>query len=87
MDVPSKEEFNQLSMVVEHLKKEVERLLNEAPLPEWLTVQQAAERLKRVPVTVREMAKRGDLEYKQGKRKMEIRGESVRQYNLKHTIQ
>jgi hypothetical protein len=86
LQVPTMEEFQSLNKVVEDLKSRVKALESLPPPPEWVTIEQAAQMMKRHKQTVREMAHRGDLTLKKGQRKMEILTESIRQYNLKHTI-
>jgi excisionase family DNA binding protein len=87
MEVPTLEQFNNLLKTVEFLKQEVSKLSSMPSLADWVTVDQACKLLNRSDNTVREMAKRGDLVYKQGKRKMEICAKSINNYNLKHTVQ
>jgi len=86
MEVVTKEEFKKFEARFEDLNKEVKQLRSLPPYPEWVTLKQATEMLNRCSSVVSKMAKEGKLEYKKGKRKVEILSESIRQYNLKQTI-
>jgi hypothetical protein len=88
MEVATKEEFKALMQKVEQLEKEVIALRQLPPPPEWVSLEQAEPMMHKCRQTISKLARKGLLEYKKdGHRKFEIRSESIRQYNLKHSIQ
>lgn len=79
-------EWESLMSRMAFLEKSLADLKQQPIAIEWVTVEQAAKYLHRHKDTVRGMCKSGELNYRQGKRKIEISLASIRDYCDKHGV-
>lgn len=80
------EEWNAVLNRIAELEKKVELYDKQALAVEWISVQHAAKVLNRHPDTVRALCKNGELNFKQGKRKIDVNYESLKSYCEKHGV-
>jgi excisionase family DNA binding protein len=80
------EEYESIINRIATLEKAYEILISQPRPPEWLTVKQAAERLKKHEDTVYKMASDGRLTVRKDGKSVMVSWKSIQDWNLKHTI-
>jgi hypothetical protein len=80
------EQYDSLMDRLAKCESEINAIKSQPLSLDWVTVEQAAALLYRCKATVKRMCKDGDLEYKQDKRKIEVRLRSIIDYNEKRGI-